>query len=258
MANGTLLFLIDGMRPDGLQQAHTPTIDDLMAAGTWTLEATTVMPSITLPCIMSLFQGTPPQEHGVTTNLFSPASVGPGLFEAIARAGKRAASFYNWEQLRDLSRPGALHAALYLNNGHDPDGAGDIALTRTAIETLLCDPVDFAFIYLGYTDIAGHDHGWMSEPYLRASESADRCIAMAMRALPGWNVIVTADHGGHGTGHGTDSGEDTTIPIVLQRNDGATPLGRLTTPAGILDIAPTVGTWLNLPLPEGWAGRPLV
>ncbi len=257
MTQPTLLILIDGMRPDGLQQAHTPAIDALMDAGAWTMSATTVMPSITLPCITSLFQGTPPQEHGVTTNLFSPASVQASLFEVVAQAGLKAASFYNWEQLRDLSRPGALHAGIHLNNSHDPAGGGDTALTRLAIDTLREDPVDFAFLYLGYTDVAGHEVGWMSSAYIEAIENADRCIDALTRSFPDWSLIVTADHGGHGTGHGTESAEDMTIPIVLRPNHGAAPQGQLTGPASILDIAPTVAAWLDVTPPAHWSGHPL-
>jgi predicted AlkP superfamily pyrophosphatase or phosphodiesterase len=253
----TLLVLVDGMRPDGLQQAQTPAIDALMATGAWALDATTVMPSITLPCIVSLFQGIPPQEHGVTTNLFSPASVQVSLFEIVAQAGLKAASFYNWEQLRDLSQPGALHTGIYLNNSHDPAGDGDTALTRLAIDRLREDPVDFAFLYLGHTDVAGHEHGWMSAPYIEAIANADRCIQAIDRALPDWSLIVTADHGGHGAGHGTDSAEDMTIPIVLRPNHGAAGQGRLAGPASILDIAPTVAAWLDLETPSHWHGRPL-
>jgi predicted AlkP superfamily pyrophosphatase or phosphodiesterase len=50
MAKHIILFVIDGMRPDGLQQAETPNIDWLIAAGACTWQAQTVTPSISLPC----------------------------------------------------------------------------------------------------------------------------------------------------------------------------------------------------------------
>ena len=257
MTQHTLLFLIDGMRPDGLQQAHTPALDALMARGAWTLEAATVMPSITLPCIMSLFQSAPPDRHGVTTNLFTPNSVQIGLFEVIAGSGRRTASFYNWEQLRDLSRPGALQISLYLDNDKQPGGAGDSELTRRALDALGADAVDFAFIYLGHTDAAGHDHGWMSAPYIAAIENADRCIAAAARALPDWNIVVTADHGGHATGHGLDIPEDMTIPLVMA-GPSVAPRGRLDGPVTILDVAPTIAAWMGIDPPSTWLGRSLL
>lgn len=63
------LFLIDGMRPDALIQAHTPTFDHLLENGMYTLTARAVMPSITLPCHASLFHSLSPEQHGVTTNI---------------------------------------------------------------------------------------------------------------------------------------------------------------------------------------------
>jgi predicted AlkP superfamily pyrophosphatase or phosphodiesterase len=264
MTQHTLLFLVDGMRPDGIEKAHTPAIDALMARGAWSMTATTVMPSVTLPCIMSLFQGSPPTRHGVTTNLFTPGSVETGLFEALAGSGHRAASFYNWEQLRDLARPGTLRTAVFLKNDEAAGGAGDTAVTRLAIDLLqasrqadpAADAIQFAFVYLGHTDAAGHAHGWMSAPYLSAIENADRCIDRTVKAFPDWNVVVTADHGGHDTGHGLDNPDDVTIPLVMA-GPAVTARGRLDGRVSILDIAPTIAAWMGVDAPANWVGRAL-
>jgi len=255
-----ILFLIDGMRPDALQQAHTPFMDKLIATGASTLTARTVMPSITLPCITSLFMSAPPQEHGVTSNIWNPDNVGTGLMDVVGRAGGKAASFYNWEQLRDLSRPGALHAGVYLNNCHEPEGAGDIELAQVAVETLKDNPVNFAFVYLGYTDVAGHDHGWMTAPYIQAVENADTCIGLVLDGLRNgsgedWLVAITSDHGGHETHHGTEMDVDMTTPIILHGDPAITPGTTLTGPAGIIDIAPTITRWLGLQAPPDWRGQ---
>ena len=255
-----ILFLVDGMRPDALQQAHTPYVDRLIATGASTLTARTVMPSITLPCITSLFMSVPPQEHGVTSNIWNPDNVGIGLMDVVGRAGGRPASFYNWEQLRDLSRPGALHTAIYLNNCHEPEGAGDTELAHVAVETLKGKPVDFAFIYLGYTDVAGHDHGWMTDPYLEAIENADLCISLVVDGLRNgsaddWLVAITSDHGGHETHHGTDLDVDMTTPVILHGDPAITPGTTLTEPVSIIDIAPTITRWLGLQAPPDWRGQ---
>ncbi len=255
-----MLFLVDGMRPDGLQQAHTPFMDELVATGASTLAARTVMPSITLPCITSLFLSAPPQEHGVTSNTWNPSNVSIGLMDVVARAGGKAASFYNWEQLRDLSRPGALHAGIYLNNCHEPKGAGDTELAQVVVETLKDNPVNFVFIYLGYTDVAGHDHGWMTAPYIQAIENADTCIGMVVDGLRNgsgldWLVAITSDHGGHETHHGTDMDVDMTVPVILQGDPAITPGTTLTEPASIIDIAPTITRWLAVQSPSRWRGQ---
>jgi len=255
-----ILFLVDGMRPDALQQAHTPFVDKLIATGAATLTARTVMPSITLPCITSLFMSAPPQEHGVTSNTWNPDNVGTGLMDVVGRAGGKAASFYNWEQLRDLSRPGALHTGIYRNYCHEPEGTGDTELAQVAVEMLKDKPVDFAFIYLGYTDAAGHDHGWMTDPYLQAIENADICIRKVVDSLRNgsaddWLVAITSDHGGHETHHGTDMDVDMTTPIILHGDPAITPGTTLTGPVSIIDIAPTITRWLGLPAPSDWRGQ---
>src|SRR5437870_1630495 len=96
-----VLILIDGMRPDGLQAAHTPAIDSLIARGAHTFSAQTVMPSITLPCHSSLFYGVHPERHGITTNTWHPfARPVPSLIDIMKQALRRkTAMFYNWGEL---------------------------------------------------------------------------------------------------------------------------------------------------------------
>jgi predicted AlkP superfamily pyrophosphatase or phosphodiesterase len=43
------LIMIDGLRPDAIR-AHCPSLRRVMARGAFALRATSVMPSITLPC----------------------------------------------------------------------------------------------------------------------------------------------------------------------------------------------------------------
>ena len=65
-----ILFVFDGLRPDGLQQASTPHVDRLISQGASTYTARTVMPSSTLPCHTSMFRGVTPQRHGILTNTY--------------------------------------------------------------------------------------------------------------------------------------------------------------------------------------------
>ena len=253
-----LLVLVDGMRPDAMQQARTPAIDGLISTGASTLTAQTVEPSITLPCIASLFLSVLPQVHGVTGNFWSADHARPSLFDVVARAGHAAASFYNWEQLRDLARPGSLQASVYLRNCYEPLGAGDSELSRAAIATLRDRSVDLVFLYLGHVDAAGHDHGWMSTPYIRGIENADACVGALLNGLQTedeWLTVVTSDHGGHDMGHGTASPEDMTIPIVLSGDPAISPGSCLLDGANIIDIAPTIAHWLDVQAPASWQGR---
>ena len=66
-----ILISIDGMRPDGLLKCGNPFVDELKKVASYSLEAKTVFPSITLPCHLSLFHSVPPERHGTLNNTYS-------------------------------------------------------------------------------------------------------------------------------------------------------------------------------------------
>ncbi len=248
-----VLVLIDGMRPDALQHADTPTMDRLIASGAHTMTARTVMPSITLPVHASLFLGVMPDRHGNTTNTWTPpARPIPGLIDLVHQTGGKTAAFYNWEQLRDVSRPGSLDASFFIKDTHSPNG--DTMIAHLASAWLTHNQPALTFIYFGHTDQAGHDHGWMSQPYLNAIANADRCIAMIVNALPAdATLIVTSDHGGHAQTHGTDSDEDMTIPFIIS-GPSIPSAHRIQSSLHVTDVAPTIAHLLGLDSPAEWTG----
>ena len=108
----TILVMIDGLRPDALDQIDCPNLRSLIARGASTLTARSVMPSVTLPCHTSIFHSVPPTRHGITVNVWTPmARPLPGLVDVAKDAGKRCSFIYNWEPLRDVSRPEKLYAS---------------------------------------------------------------------------------------------------------------------------------------------------
>jgi predicted AlkP superfamily pyrophosphatase or phosphodiesterase len=250
----TLFVMIDGLRPDAVAQIDCPTLTELRARGSATLTARSVMPSITLPCHTSIFHSVPPTRHGVVTNDWQPmARPLPGLIDVAKTAGKRTAAIYNWEPLRNLSQPLSLDFAWYQDLSYEEDG--DDRTADAAIQYLPQLRPDFAFVYLGTVDTAGHRYGWMSDEYLRQAERVDRQLGRLLAALPDdTHLIVQADHGGHERTHGTDSAEDMTIPWIA-----AGPSIRqghvLQTPISLLDTAPTLARLLGLPPHRDWEGR---
>ena len=67
-AKRVLIIAFDGIRVDGLAQAHTPNIDMLAKEGSMSIKTRDVMPSITLPNFTSMLCGAGPEVHGVDTN----------------------------------------------------------------------------------------------------------------------------------------------------------------------------------------------
>ena len=252
----TLIILVDGMRPDAL--GDIPQAQNIIKKSAFTLKAKTVTPSVTLPCHMSLFHSVDPMRHGTTTNTYAP-QVRPikGLCEVLEANGKKSAFFYNWEELRDLTRPGSLAFSYFCSNDIAGLAEANADVTDAAIRYLTGNETDFAFLYLGYTDEAGHRYGWMSDEYMKSLDNSWENIERLINALPeDYTVIITADHGGHDRCHGTDLPEDMTIPLIIMGRDFEA--GKEIENANIKDIAPTVAKLLGVTPDSEWEGKSLV
>ena len=119
------------------------------------------------------------------------------------------------------------------------------------------------FIHLPDVDTAGHLTGWMSSGQLWALSLTDGMVGEIVNQLQASGyfektlLIITSDHGGSGTSHGTTSPEDITIPwlavgpgvpqgIILERQ------------IFVYDTAATAAQALKLTIPESWDGRPVL
>ena len=251
-----MLIIGDGMRPDSLTDIAVA--QDIISRGKSTMAATTVMPSVTLPCHLSLFHSVDPERHGTTTNTYAP-QVRPinGLCEVLKQADKKCAIFYNWEEIRDVSRPNSLaHACFYAGRRIGYLEAGE-KLTDELIRYAKEFEPDFTFLYLGYTDWAGHKFGWMSDEYMSSMQNSWDNIEKIMAELGDeYTYIITADHGGHDRTHGSEMPEDMLIPIII--NGENFEKGKVFENANIMDIAPTITKLLGAVPDEEWEGRSLV
>lgn len=251
-----LMILVDGMRPDSI--TDIPSAQKLIRSGASTMTASTVMPSVTLPCHMSLFHSVDPSRHGTTTNTFAP-QVRPvtGLCEVLSRNGKTCAFFYDWEELRDLTRPGSLEYSFYRSGRNTGFAEADRCVTDAAIAYLTEAQPDFAFLYLGNPDEEGHRFGWMSEKYMAAVQNAWTEIDRVLHVLPEeYTVLLLADHGGHDRIHGTPAPEDMTIPVMIRGKDF--PACCQLNDVSILDIAPTIVRLLEVTPDREWEGKSLL
>lgn len=251
-----ILISIDGMRPDGLCSCGNTFLSELIKKSSYTFEAKTVYPSITLPCHLSMFHSVPPQRHGTLSNDYVvPVRPVSGLFEELKANGKRSAMYYGWEPLRNIGKAGSLIASEYINaySFEHTDGM----LTERALNYIKLAEPDFVFLYMVETDEkGGHDAGWMSETYLDyiccAIDNVKRVIE---EVGDDYTVIVTADHGGHDRCHGTDMPEDMTIPMFFYGDDFVR--GEKLENVSILDIAPTIADIMGISVPREWEGKSL-
>lgn len=252
----TVLILVDGMRPDSI--VNIENAQRIIEKSAYTMTAETVYPSVTLPCHISLFHSVTPERHGTTTNTYMP-QVRPinGLCEVLKQANRKCAIFYNWEEIRDVSRPNSLvHSCFYAGRILGYKKAGEL-LTDELIRYLKEYDNDFAFLYFGYPDMAGHNHGWMTEEYSEAIQSSWNNIEKIITSLGDeYTYIITADHGGHDRTHGSDMPEDMIIPVII--NSKGIEKGEINRKVNIMDIAPTITKLLGVDPDVEWEGSAIL
>ena len=257
-----LLCSLDGVRPDAIQAANTPTIDRLVNEGAFTWRARTVMPSVTLPCHTSMLRGVDVARHGITTNTFIPlARPVPSLLEVASAAGLTTGFFFNWEQLRDLAAPGHLNVLVMDSDCKSPEGDRHIAaMVETYLER---HDFDLLFVYFGYPDECAHREGWMSEPYLKAVENADACLGRVLARIDRLGradettTLLISDHGGHERRHGTDSDDDMLIPWIMH-GPGVRSGHEIEGEVRIYDACVTLAHVLGLDHQPEWDGRVVI
>ena len=252
MSEKVILILADGLRPDAMMACGHPFAERMKEIATYSLGAQTVMPSVTLPCHVSLFHSVDPSRHGTTTNTYTP-QVRPidGIVEVLRRAKKKCAFFITWDELRDLCRPGKLDACDYLSC-YNYENVNEI-ITPRAIKYIGEQQPDFLFLYLADTDNTGHKYGWLGKEYMQDAHDAIECVKQVYDACgEDYTIIFLADHGGHDRTHGTDSPDDMTIPLFFMGK--SFEQGKVLTDASIKDVAPTVARLLDAEPAEEWEG----
>lgn len=252
-----LLLSIDGFRPDAIELAPMPNLQTLMQSGAYSLTARTVFPSSTLPAHSSMLTGLCPSKHGVDWNNYDPQrgyANGTDIFDLAQAAGMQTIMIVGKEKLRQVTEPESTDAFLYINDR-------DKVIAQKVVE-LIPQGFDLLFVHFPLPDGMGHEYGWLSPEQLSVLYRADEALLSILQALEAAGfrqttlVIVTADHGGHGTTHGSNLPEDITIPWIAA-GPGIRP-GPLTTAIHTTDTAATVAWALGLPLQPEWDGLPIL
>lgn len=257
-----LVVSVDGLRPDAIAAYGAPTLLRLMREGSYTLTAQTIDPSKTLPSHTSMLTGQPPERHGVLWNNVTTAEDDsidlPNIFGTARAHGYRTAAFFSKAKFAPLQVRGTLD---YSQAPGGWFGRWSSARTVADVADYLEDArPNLLFVHLTDPDAAGHRAGWMTPDYGRAVLAADRALSrlidLANRAYGDgrFSLIVTADHGGHGTGHGSSDPRDVTIPWIAW-GEGVKPGALEGSAVRTMDTASTVLWLLGIARPEDWAGQ---
>jgi predicted AlkP superfamily pyrophosphatase or phosphodiesterase len=258
-----LVVSIDGLRPDAIAKFETPTLRRLMLEGSYTLQASTILPSKTLPSHTSMLTGLSPDLHGVSWNtnvsLTRRKAKVPTVFGLLRTEGYVTAAFFSKSKFTTLQEPGTLDYS-QAPGGWSGYWRSDRTL-RDVEQYLAKERPHLLFIHFADPDHVGHASGWMSAPYgeavARIDSALERLLATAEQSFGACNfsIIVTADHGGHDKDHGSSDARDVTIPwIAWGRGVNS---GVLSRPVNTVDTAATVLWLMKVERPQVWSGKPV-
>jgi len=256
-----LILSFDGLRPDAIAEANMVNVLGLMQNGAFTLSAQTIMPSLTLPAHASMLAGTCPAKHIVRWNEYvtqNGFALGTDIFDLAHAAGLRTAMVVGKEKLRQVTEPASTD---YFEFVDKTDKIEDSSTVLRLALTQINEGFSLMFVHFAEGDLEGHANGWMSRSQLGVYEREDKGLGLLIQALKDRGmyestmIIITSDHGGHETTHGTDLPEDMTIPWIISGPRIAP--GELSTQVYTMDTAATAAFALGLPLPPEWDGAPV-
>ncbi|MFK7925102.1 MAG: alkaline phosphatase family protein [Bacteroidia bacterium] len=264
-----LVIGVDGMSPDGIRQANTPNLDALIEGGAFTERARAVLPSSSSPNWASMIMGAGPEQHGITSNAWekdrhqlSPVTQGPSaIFPTIFSLVKQqiptgtTAAIYDWKGFGRLFEKDMVD--------YDQHGEDEYETTQLAVAHLKSAKPSFTFVHLDHVDHAGHAHQHGSPEYYASVEVADSLIGAIVQATKDAGMyknmllIISADHGGKGYGHGGESLAEMEIPFLLA---GPNVKSQHTILQSVFtyDNAATAAYALGLKMPQAWIGRPVM
>lgn len=259
-----MIISVDGLRPDCLLRAETPTIRGLMNTGSFTMWATTTEAAITLPSHTSMLTGVVIAKHGMRANNDKTAATQPILVPTIFNLAKEKqistgmaaakSKFYVYAgpvQHAWISKDGVCKSELVA------DGAIDII--RQHQPRLM-------FLHFGWVDREGHSKGWGSPQQLAAIEDVDKHLGRVLATLDELDlrkdttIILSADHGGSGVGHGGLDPRSQHIPWIIngpgvRENLDLARFGKLKVQT--YDTFATACQILGLETPENIDGKPV-
>lgn len=273
---------IDGMSPDGVQKAETPIMDKVLKAAAYTWNCEAVLPTSSSPNWASMIMGAGPDKHGVTSNAWQPhkqtielecegtkrngkpSGIWPTIFGELRRQKPEAkiACFNDWLAFNRLFEKGVVNRQRDANLLQAASHKGYKGITKKACRYFKKHKPDFMFVHLDHVDHAGHHDGHGTPEYYASVAVADEKIGDILEAVMEAGVagktivLITADHGGIGHGHGGDTPEERFVPWIL--TGPSVVNGELNVPVKTYDTAATVAYLLGVNQPDCWVGKPVL
>lgn len=259
---------VDGLSPDGIRNAATPVMHKMISSGSVKWNVRTVLPSSSSPNWASMIMGAGVEQHGIIDNdwgrgeyslpsiVRNEEGIFPTIFGVIRNNYPQSeiGAVYHWDGFGRLFEKSAVN--------YDKTFSTEDSTTSDFVAYLQRKKPLFAFLHLDHVDGAGHEKGHGSAAYYHAVAKADSLIGEVLTAIKKAGienntlVIVTADHGGIGYGHGGATIEEAEIAMILYGKDIKKAYS-IPEQAATYDLAATIAFALKIVPPYVWTGRPL-
>jgi predicted AlkP superfamily pyrophosphatase or phosphodiesterase len=259
---------VDGMSPNGVLKAEAPNMKHLREQGAWTFHARGVMPTSSSPNWASMIMGAGPEQHGVTSNEWEtnkfeieptvkgPGGIFPTIFSVIRgqRPDSYLAVYHDWDGFGRLVERNMVNVV-----EHDQ---GPTNTMHQAVACLTAHQPTLLFVHLDHVDHAGHEFGHGTPEYYAAVKVADKLIGEMLTAIEQAGlrestvVLITADHGGVGKGHGGATMPEIEIPWIISGPDIQRGY-EIKSPVNTFDTAATIALLLRVKTPDAWIARPV-
>lgn len=257
-----LILGMDGLRTDALLAARAPNLHRLIRDGSFAGDALADRITRSGPGWAAIFTGAWSPKHGVIDNQMGEyrGKAFPHFFRRIKDRLPEAytASVVNWAPIHEKLVAGADRSLAYGN---------DDSVAREAVRLLTRADPDVLFLHFDAPDYAGHRYGFsrFSPPYMRAIRRTDARVGEVLAALASraardgeeWLILGVTDHGGTLRHHGEDVPACRRVPLIVAGD--ASIAGLSLEGAALVDVAPTVLSFLGIEAEPGWNldGRPL-
>lgn len=259
---------VDGLSPDGIQKAKTPNIDRMVANGAVKWNVRTVLTSASSQNWASMIMGAGPEQHGIINNdwelnkhtLPPIAQEADGRFPTIfsilhkARPNAEIGTVYHWGGFGRLFQKNAVN--------YDKHFSTEDSTATDFIQYIKNKKPVLGFVHFDHVDHAGHHDGHGSAQYYQSVTKADSLVGKILAGIKEAGiaektlVILWADHGGIGKGHGGATPQEAEIAGVFS-GAGVKRGYSIQQQVYTYDLASTIAFALGVEQPYAWIGRPV-
>jgi hypothetical protein len=259
---------VDGLSPDGIQKAKSPAIHDMIANGSVKWNVRTVLTSSSSQNWMSMISGAGPEQHGVISNDWElddhtlPPIVQeadgrfPTIFSVLHREKPEAeiGTVYHWDGFGRLFQKNALN--------YDKRFSTEDSTATDFIRYIKEKKPALGFVHFDHVDHAGHHGGHGSPEYYQSVTKTDSLVGQILKGIKDAGiedntlVIIWADHGGIGYGHGGATPQEAEIAGIFYGKNIKKGY-KIEQQVYTYDLAATIAFALNVKPPYAWTGRPV-